>query len=57
MAAVSAVLSARRLDQLKDDLGAAGWELDPAQQMMRLSEASTPPDIYLYGFIQGAQRV
>ena len=50
------ILGARRLEQIEDNLGAAGWKLS-GDQVSRLSEASAPPDIYPYGFIRNAQRV
>ena len=50
------ILGARRLDQIEDNLGAAGWELSE-EQVSRLSEASALPDVYPYGFIRNAQRV
>lgn len=53
---VSPILGARRLDQIEDNLGAAGWELSE-EQVARLSEASAPPDLYPYNIIRGAQRV
>ena len=53
---VAPILGARRLDQLEDNLGAAGWKLS-GDQVSRLSEASQPPDLYPYNIIRDAQRV
>ena len=53
---VAPILGARRLDQLEDNLGAAGWKLS-GDQVSRLSEASAPPDLYPYNIIRDAQRV
>jgi aryl-alcohol dehydrogenase-like predicted oxidoreductase len=53
---VAPILGARRLDQIQDNLGAAGWELSE-DQVSRLSEASAPPDIYPYNIIRDAQRI
>lgn len=50
------ILGARRLDQLEDNLGAAGWELSE-EQVSALSEASAPPDLYPYNIIRDAQRI
>lgn len=50
------IVGARKADQLKDNLGAAGWKLDD-KQMQRLTEVSEPPEIYPYNFITNAQRV
>src|SRR5680860_1118391 len=49
------ILGARKLDQLKDNLGASGWKLDD-KQMQQLNEASQPPPLYPYSFIANAQR-
>ena len=49
------IVGARKTDQLKDSLGAAGWKLDD-KQMERLTEVSEPPEIYPYNFITNAQR-
>lgn len=50
------IVGARKADQLKDNLGAAGWMLDE-KQMQRLTEVSEPPEIYPYNFISVTQRV
>ena len=50
------IVGARKAEQLKDNLGATGWELDD-KQMQRLTEVSEPPEIYPYNFITNAQRV
>jgi aryl-alcohol dehydrogenase-like predicted oxidoreductase len=49
------IIGARTLEQLKDNVGAAGWSLSE-EQLTRLNQASdvTPP--YPYPFIAGAQR-
>jgi aryl-alcohol dehydrogenase-like predicted oxidoreductase len=52
---VAPILGARRLDQLEDNLGATGWSLDE-DQTRRLTEASAPPDLYPYRFIETMQR-
>src|SRR5215213_1956095 len=50
------IIGARRLDQLEDNLGAAGWELDE-EPVRRLSEASAIEDVYPYRMIEEMQRV
>jgi aryl-alcohol dehydrogenase-like predicted oxidoreductase len=45
------ILGARTLDQLKDNLGAAGWKLAPAE-IERLDAASELPLPYPYRFLQ-----
>jgi aryl-alcohol dehydrogenase-like predicted oxidoreductase len=50
------IIGARRVDQLEDNLGAAGWELSE-EQVARLSAASTIEEVYLYRFIREMQRV
>jgi aryl-alcohol dehydrogenase-like predicted oxidoreductase len=50
------IIGARTLEQLEDNLGAAGWELDE-EQVDELSEASALEDVYPYRFIRNAQRV
>jgi aryl-alcohol dehydrogenase-like predicted oxidoreductase len=50
------IIGARRMDQLEDNLGAAGWELSE-EQVARLSEASAIEEVYPYRFIREAQRV
>ncbi len=48
---VAAILGVRTVEQLEDNLGAAGWELDPAERA-RLDEVSAVPlPEYPYGFI------
>jgi diketogulonate reductase-like aldo/keto reductase len=42
------------MEQLEDNLGAAGWSLDE-KQLQRLDEASEPPTIYPYGMIARSQ--
>lgn len=44
------IISARTPQQLDDNLGAAGWSLDPAQRA-RLDEASTRPAPYPYSWV------
>jgi aryl-alcohol dehydrogenase-like predicted oxidoreductase len=39
------ILGVRTLEQLEDNLGAAGWRLD-SEQVRRLSEAGEPEDVY-----------
>jgi len=50
------IVGARTVEQLEDNLGASGWELDD-DQMNRLSEAGAPEDTYPYRFTRNAQRV
>jgi aryl-alcohol dehydrogenase-like predicted oxidoreductase len=50
------IVGARTLEQLEDNLGASGWELDE-EQVNGLSEASALEDVYPYRFIRSAQRV
>ena len=50
------IIGARTLEQLDDNLGASGWELDE-EQVDELSEASVLEDVYPYRFIRNAQRV
>ena len=50
------IIGARTMDQLEDNLGASGWELDEGQ-VAELSEASVLEDVYPYRFIRNAQRV
>ena len=50
------IIGARRLEQLEDNLGAAGWELSP-EQVARLDRASALEDIYPYRMIREMQRV
>ncbi len=49
-------MGARTIEQLEDNLGASGWELDE-QQVDELSEAGALEDVYPYRFIRNAQRV
>jgi aryl-alcohol dehydrogenase-like predicted oxidoreductase len=53
---VAPIIGARRAEQLEDNLGAAGWELD-AGQVERLSEASALEDVYPYRMIDQMQRI
>jgi len=55
-AVTAPIIGARTVEQLEDNLGAAGWELDE-DQVRRLSEAGAPEDTYPYRFIRNAQRV
>jgi aryl-alcohol dehydrogenase-like predicted oxidoreductase len=50
------IIGARRLEQLEDNLGAAGWKLSE-EQVARLSEASAIEDVYPYRMIEEMQRV
>src|SRR5215203_7392434 len=50
------IIGARRMEQLEDNLGAAGWELSE-EQVARLSKASAIEDVYPYRFIREMQRV
>jgi aryl-alcohol dehydrogenase-like predicted oxidoreductase len=50
------IIGVRTPDQLEDNLGAIGWELDE-EQVRRLSEASALEEVYPYRMIEGAQRV
>ena len=50
------ILGVRTMEQLEDNLGAAGWELDE-DQVRRLSGAGAPEDTYPHRFIRNAQRV
>lgn len=52
---VSPILGARRAEQLEDNLGASGWELD-AGQVARLSEASAMESAYPQRMIEQFQR-
>ena len=56
-AAVTApIIGARTMEQLEDNLGAAGWELSE-EQVGRLSEVSAIEEVYPYRFIREMQRV
>jgi len=50
------IIGARTMEQLEDNLGAAGWELSE-EQVARLSEASAIEDVYPYRMIEEMQRV
>jgi aryl-alcohol dehydrogenase-like predicted oxidoreductase len=50
------IIGARTMEQLEDNLGAAGWELRE-KQIERLSEASAIEEVYPHRFIREAQRV
>jgi aryl-alcohol dehydrogenase-like predicted oxidoreductase len=50
------IIGARTLEQLRDNLGASGWELT-VEQADELSRASALEDVYPYRFIRNAQRV
>jgi aryl-alcohol dehydrogenase-like predicted oxidoreductase len=49
------IIGARTMEQLNDNLGAAGWSLS-AEHMERLNQASDLPLPYPYSEIVGAQR-
>lgn len=53
---VSPIIGARRMEQLEDNLGAAGWELED-EQARRLSKAAPPESSYPASFIEDKQRV
>ena len=55
-AVTAPIIGARTIEQLEDNLGASGWELDE-QQVDELSEAGAPEDTYPYRFIRNAQRI
>jgi len=55
-AVTAPIIGVRTMEQLEDNLGAAGWKLDD-DQVRRLSEASAPEDTYPHRFIRNAQRV
>ena len=50
------IVGARTPEQLEDNLGASGWELDAAQ-VDDISEAGALEDVYPHRFIRNAQRV
>jgi aryl-alcohol dehydrogenase-like predicted oxidoreductase len=52
----SPIIGATKLEQLEDNLGAAGWDLDEAH-MQRLDKVSALPGTYPYHFIARNQRV
>jgi aryl-alcohol dehydrogenase-like predicted oxidoreductase len=49
------ILGASKMEQLEDNLGATGWNLDD-KQMQRLNEVSEPPSLYPYSFIARNER-
>ena len=49
------IIGARTMEQLEDNLGAAGWGLSE-EHLNRLSEASAIEDVYPYRFIREMQR-
>lgn len=53
---VAPIVGARRLEQLEDNLGAAGWDLEE-EQVARLDRASAIEEVYPYGMIDSMQRV
>jgi len=55
-AVTAPIVGARTIEQLEDNLGASGWELDGAQ-VDAISEAGALEDVYPYRFIRNAQRV
>ncbi len=55
-AVTAPIIGARTIEQLEDNLGASGWELDE-EQVGDLSEAGALEDVYPYRFIRNAQRV
>ncbi len=55
-AVTAPIIGARTPEQLEDNLGASGWELDEAQ-VSDLSEAGALEDVYPYRFIRNAQRI
>ncbi|CAN5576025.1 aldo/keto reductase [soil metagenome] len=55
-AVCSPIIGATKLEQLGDNLGASGWELDDSQ-IERLDKVSALPDLYPYHFIAKNQRV
>ena len=50
------IVGVRRIEQLEDSLGAAGWELSK-EQVAQLDRASAIEDVYPYRFIREKQRV
>jgi aryl-alcohol dehydrogenase-like predicted oxidoreductase len=50
------IIGATKLEQLEDNLGATGWELDDSQAE-RLDKVSALPETYPYGFIAKNQRL
>ncbi len=49
------IIGTRTMQQLKDNLGGAGWDLS-ADQLARLDSASEPVEAYPYNFIRNGQR-
>jgi aryl-alcohol dehydrogenase-like predicted oxidoreductase len=45
------ILGARTIDQLKENLAGAGWQLS-AEELQRLDQASMLPEVYPYQFIR-----
>jgi aryl-alcohol dehydrogenase-like predicted oxidoreductase len=52
---VAPIVGATKLEQLQDNLGASGWELDP-EHVHRLDKVSALEPIYPYHFISHAPR-
>jgi aryl-alcohol dehydrogenase-like predicted oxidoreductase len=50
------IIGARTMEQLEDNLGAAGWKLSE-EQVKRLPEASALEDVYPYRFTREMQRL
>jgi aryl-alcohol dehydrogenase-like predicted oxidoreductase len=55
-AVTAPIIGATKLEQLDDNLAAAGWDLDESQ-MERLDKASALPETYPYHFIERNQRI
>ena len=55
-AVTAPIIGARTMEQLEDNLGTSGWELDEGQAT-RLSEVSALEDTYPHRFIRNAQRI
>ena len=53
---VAPIIGATKLEQLDDNLAAAGWDLDESQ-LERLDKVSALPDTYPYHFIARNQRL
>lgn len=49
------IIGATKMSQLEDNLGAAGWLLDPSH-VQKLDEVGTPPSLYPYRFIEEMAR-
>lgn len=54
-AVTSPIIGARTMEQLEENLGATGWELEP-MQLEALTAASEVPLPYPYDFLQGAEQ-